>query len=423
MNYAFLPDLLALAILIALFLLLRQRHPQQQANVWLLGLLITLVESSAHIFYNAHGMPIRSLHVIVVDCYLIAGVVFTWDSGKHTLPRRTRFLYLALNALPLLAINTLYGLHIDTPAPYYPAIAAGLLIAGASTLYLHRTWRVTIIHLAGWLIIGYLIRGHEFRQAVYWSLCAVYAIAALKFQRRLPGRSTGKLAILTGFYIWSLCFFVHPFIVTYRDYADIASHVWNMQKALISLGMILVMLEEQLSNNQWLALHDDLTGLPNRRSFEDQLNSTLDRCRRRNVSLALLLLDLDGFKRINDTLGHQAGDQVLCGVANNLRESLPVFNTLARLGGDEFTLIAADLEDNQSVDHLLNSIRNAVEKPLLVDGHSLIVTASLGVAIYPDDADNATHLLRIADQRMYKLKQKPPFRAEAEFDIAPSPFL
>ncbi len=423
MNYAFLPDLAALAILIALFLLLRRRHPHHQADIWLLGLLITLIESSSHIFYGQQGMPGRVLHVIVIDCYLIAGAIFTWDAGDHPLSRKVRFLYLTLNALPLLAVNTLYGLHIYTPEAYYPSIAAGLLIAGASTLYLRRTWRVTALHLAGWLVIGYLVRDHKFRYAVYWSLCAVYAVAAFKFQHRLPGKSTGRLAILTGFYIWALCFFIHPFIVTYRDYADIASHVWNMQKALISLGMILVMLEEQVSNNQWLALHDDLTGLPNRRSFEDHLNHTLERCRRHKGSLALLLLDLDGFKRINDSLGHQAGDEVLRGVANNLSESLSAVNTLARLGGDEFTLVAAGLEDRRAVDHLLNSVRSAVEKPLLIDGQTLSVTASLGVAIYPDDADNATSLLRIADQRMYKLKQRPAFRPEAEFDIAPSPFL
>ncbi|MEO6981566.1 MAG: hypothetical protein ABI072_00435, partial [Edaphobacter sp.] len=197
MNYAFLPDLSALAILIALFLLLRRRHPQQQADIWLLGLLITLVESSAHIFYGQHGMPGRALHVIVIDCYLIAGTVFTWDAGPHRLSRRTRFLYLALNALPLLAINTLYGLHVYIPAAYYPAVAAGLLITGASTLHLRRTWLVTVLHLAGWLVIGYLIYDHEFRKAVYWSLSAVYGVAALKFQRRLPGKSTGRLAILT----------------------------------------------------------------------------------------------------------------------------------------------------------------------------------------------------------------------------------
>src|SRR5580693_6081345 len=119
----------------------------------------------------------------------------------------------------------------------------------------------------------------------------------MNFQRRLARNSTGKLAIVTGFAIWALCLLLHPWIVQYREYADIASHVWNMQKSLISIGMILVMLEEQVSSNEWLALHDELTGLPNRRSFEDRLSLALDRSRRTNSSVALVMLDLNGFKK------------------------------------------------------------------------------------------------------------------------------
>jgi diguanylate cyclase len=421
MNYAFLPDLSALATLIAIFLLMRSRHPQKQADIWLLGLLITLVESVAHIFYSPSGMPARILHVIVLDCYLLTGLVFTWDSRRHPLSLKVRLLYLSLNALPLLAIDTLYGLHFYTPSAYYPAIAAGLLIAGASSLYIRRTWVITLLHLSGWLAIGYLIVHRQFREAVYWSLAAVYAVSALKFQHRLPRRSTGRLAILTGFFIWALCFFVHPFIVTYRAYADIASHVWNMQKSLISIGMILVMLEEQVSNNRWLALHDELTGLPNRRSFEDRLSYALERCRRTNTNLALLMLDLNGFKAVNDSLGHQAGDQVLCDVARNLRENVPGFDTLARLGGDEFTLIAADLRDDRTLAHLVATIQRAVEKPILIDGQSLTLTASLGIAIYPDDAEDATRLLRVADQRMYALKQKSGPKVQPALGLSAGP--
>src|SRR5665213_1404178 len=135
MNYAFLPDLSALAILIVILLLMRRRHPHEQADIWILGLLITLVESCAHIFYSKNGMPDKILHIVVLDCYLIAGVVFTWDSRRHPLSSKVRLVYLALNSLPLLAIDTLYGMHIYKPAPYYPAIAAGLLIAAASSLY------------------------------------------------------------------------------------------------------------------------------------------------------------------------------------------------------------------------------------------------------------------------------------------------
>ncbi len=418
MNYAFLPDLSALTILIVILLIMRRRHPHEQADIWILGLLITLVESSAHIFYTKNGLPTHILHVIVLNCYLLAGVVFTWDARRHPTPARVRLIYLTLNTLPLLVINTMYGMYIDKPAAYYPAIAAGLVIAIASSLYLRRTFLVTALHLGGWLGIAFLISHGDCRKAVYWSLCGVYAIAARKYQLRLPRESTGRLAILTGFGIWSLCFFVHPFIVTFRNYADIVSHVWNMQKTLITIGMLLVMLEEQVSSNQWLALHDHLTGLPNRRSFEDRLHADLAHCRRANDHLALLIFDLDGFKKINDALGHQAGDQILCGIARNLREDLPACNTLARLGGDEFTLIAPDIGDDRVLDQLLSTIQSSVQRPILIDGQSFSMTASFGLAIYPDDAEDATRLLSIADKRMYALKQRPISNGQINLRIA-----
>jgi diguanylate cyclase (GGDEF)-like protein len=195
--------------------------------------------------------------------------------------------------------------------------------------------------------------------------------------------------------------------------------VWNLQKSLISMGMILVMLEEQVSNNEWLALHDELTGLPNRRLFGDRLQTALERSRRMNGSLALFLLDLNGFKKINDSLGHEAGDQVLREVSRNLCESVRTADTLARLGGDEFTLIASDLRDAHSVEVLREAIQTAVERPILVEGQPMIVSACLGVAIYPDDGEDATKLLRIADQRMYTLK-KPVAPARLEPGLAPT---
>jgi diguanylate cyclase (GGDEF)-like protein len=192
-----------------------------------------------------------------------------------------------------------------------------------------------------------------------------------------------------------------------------------MQKSLIAIGMILVMLEEQVSNNQWLALHDELTGLPNRRSFEDRLGNALARTQHSGGRLALLMLDLNGFKRINDTMGHWVGDQVLREVAKNLREQVRSFDTLARLGGDEFTMITSELGGEQSLESMLDDVRHAVERPLMVDGRPMVVTASLGVAIFPDDAPDAARLLRIADQRMYLLKQRPPMPQRMKPEMLP----
>ena len=409
MNYSFLPDTLALMILIIILLLLRRRHPQGRADIWLLGLFFTLVEAIAHPFYPQSGLPPKPLHLIVMDCYLLGGVVFIWASGGYPFSKNAELLYLSLNALPLLAITTLYGLYVYSAIAFFACMAAGLVIGVASSLYLRHNSKYAILHVCGWLGMGYLIHRAEYREAVYWSLCCVYAIAALNFQRRLARNSTGKLAIVTGFTIWALCLLLHPWIVKHRPYAEIASHIWNMQKSLISIGMILVMLEEQVSSNEWLALHDELTGLPNRRLFADRLSLAIERADRMRSRLALLILDLNGFKIINDTMGHQAGDQVLREVSSHLRKSVRASDTLARLGGDEFIIVATDLEEGQSADHFVETIRSAMERPILVDGQSMIVSASLGMAVYPDDADDSIKLLRIADQRMYALKQGPEF--------------
>jgi diguanylate cyclase (GGDEF)-like protein len=411
MNYAFLPDLSALALLIGILLMLRRRHSEQRADLWLLGLGITLIESTAHTFYAPVGAPNTILHVIVVDCYLLAGLVFNWAAGDFPISGRNRLIYIWLNGLPLLTINTLYGLHIHTPGAYLPIIAVGLVVGVTSTVILGRSRVFIAVHLLGWVAMAFLVHQGDYRRAVYWSLCVVYSIAAVNFRNRLPRNSTGRLAILTGFAIWALCFFIHPWIVNYPAYADIASHVWNMQKSLISIGMILVMLEEQVSSNQWLALHDELTGLPNRRLFEDRLAHALERARRTNTPLALLLLDLNGFKKINDSFGHHAGDQVLCEIAHNLRETLHTSDTLARIGGDEFVLITSSLADHRSIGHRIDAIQCALERPILLAGRPTTVSASLGTAIYPQDAQDATSLLRLADQRMYALKSKPISRA------------
>src|ERR1700754_513403 len=122
MNYAFLPDLSALTILIVILLLLRRRHPQRQANLWLLGLFFTLIESAAHIFYAPDGLPSKILHITVIVCYLLAGLVFVWASGDYRPTDRDSLLYLAVNSLPLLAICSTYGLHLFSAAAFLPWI-------------------------------------------------------------------------------------------------------------------------------------------------------------------------------------------------------------------------------------------------------------------------------------------------------------
>lgn len=421
MNIAFLPDLFALAILIFILMLVRRRHPDPRADAWLLGLFLTLLEATAHTLYAPQGMPDRILHLIVLDCYLLAGLVFNWAAGDQDIPRNTRLLYLGLNGAALLALTSTYGWNVRVAGAYLPAVIAGMVVGVASSLLLRRSPRYALMYWAGWSAVGLLVSQGRFRTAVYWSLACVYAIAAFNFQRRLARRSTGRLAIVTGFSIWALCFLLHPWIVSYQPvYADIASHIWNMQKSLISIGMILMMLEEQVSNNEWLALHDELTGLPNRRLFASRLTTAIEQADRRNNGLALVVLDLNGFKKINDTLGHVAGDQVLREVAAMLRKSIRTSDTVARLGGDEFIVVACGMASENSVERFTDALRSAIERPIAVNDQAMVVGASFGYAMYPRDAKDATKLLRLADQRMYHLKKRPmaPVQLAAQVQTA-----
>ena len=419
MNLAFLPDLFALAILVVILALVRRRHSDARADAWLLGLSFTLIESLAHTFYAPTGVPDRVLHIIVLDCYVLAGLVFIWASGDQGVTRRVRLLYLGLNGLTLLSLTTIYGWNLRYASVYVPAVVIGAIVGVASSLFLRRNWRYALMYLVGWGLIGLLVSEGNFRAAVYWSLGCVYAIAALHFQRRLQRRSTGRLAIVTGFSIWALFFLTHPWIMDhYAAHADIASHVWNMQKSLISIGMILVMLEEQVSNNEWLALHDELTGLPNRRLFAARLTQAIEYSDRRNTSLALVVLDVNEFKKINDTMGHVAGDQVLREVAAMLRKSIRATDTVARLGGDEFIIVATDMANEGSVERFTDSLQSAIARPITINEQAMVVGASFGFAIYPRDAKDATKLLRLADQRMYHLKRRPVVPAQIENGVA-----
>lgn len=413
MNISFLPDLFALAILILILALVRRRHSDARADAWLLGLFFTLVEASAHTLYAPQGIPDRLLHLIVLDCYVLAGFVFNWAAGDQNVPRGTRLLFLSVNGISLLVLTTIYGWNIRVTSAYVPAIVVGMAVGVISSLTLRQNWRYALMFLLGWGALGMLISQGRFRPAVYWSLACVYAIAAINFERRLARHSTGKLAIVTGFSIWALNFLLHPWIIDkYPGYADIASHVWNMQKSLISIGMILMMLEEQVSNNEWLALHDELTGLPNRRLFAARLTSAVEHADRRNGSLALVVLDLNDFKKINDTLGHVAGDQVLREVAGMLRKSIRASDTVARLGGDEFIIVARDMTGEHSVERFTDALRSAIERPIMINDQPMVVGASFGFAMYPKDANDATKLLRLADQRMYLLKRRPVHPAQ-----------
>jgi len=155
-----------------------------------------------------------------------------------------------------------------------------------------------------------------------------------------------------------------------------------------------------------LAHYDVLTGLPNRALFQERLEQGLIHHRRRRAALALLFLDLDRFKRVNDSLGHAAGDRLLQIVAGRLAECVRESDTVARLGGDEFTIILDSIGAPEDATRVARKILAALAEPALVAGHELFVTSSIGIALFPRDAEDTQTLLRHADAAMYLAKER-----------------
>jgi len=170
--------------------------------------------------------------------------------------------------------------------------------------------------------------------------------------------------------------------------------------------MTFTLLEEQLSKAEHASLHDELTGLPNRRMLARRLHETMERARAMGTLLALVVIDLDGFKEINDTLGHAAGDEVLRWAARQFRAQLNQEDVLARLGGDEFAVILTDIPDRDAAQRAAQSLRCALDSGMLILGRQLAIRASIGFSLYPYESDNADRLYAIADRAMYDRKPR-----------------
>jgi diguanylate cyclase (GGDEF)-like protein len=156
---------------------------------------------------------------------------------------------------------------------------------------------------------------------------------------------------------------------------------------------------------QHLAYHDALTGLPNRMLFMDRIDQAISRAQREDGQFALLFIDIDHFKVINDSMGHDAGDQLLNLISARLREVLRKSDTVARLGGDEFTVIIEYLQHPDDVIQITKNILSALDLPAEVNGKEVYVGGSIGIAMYPQDGDNFGVLLKNADTAMYKAKE------------------
>jgi diguanylate cyclase (GGDEF)-like protein len=186
---------------------------------------------------------------------------------------------------------------------------------------------------------------------------------------------------------------------------DIAQLIVGFNIMIGELRLKEIAKQEAEAKLQQMALFDQMTNLPNRRLFFDRLNQCIARARREKHFLALLFIDLDGFKLVNDNLGHAAGDALLCEVANRLRAGIREIDTVARIGGDEFSVILDHIQENDDANRVAENLLHALRSPFQIEGQSVQISASIGISIFPDHGDDGGYLLQKADLAMYAAKK------------------
>lgn len=408
-NYGPLPDLLALTILVYVFWSILRRRAGDQLHAWLLGWVLILVHFAVQLFGGRPGALQTFVFAVSAIALELAGAAFIYAAGGCQSGRRFRVI-ICTGLLATILYIVFVSLDIESSNYYYAAVA--LLLASVLAVLVpdeHKSVRDRNFYVFwGFLlamVLGLLTqRGWE-GYGLDCIFCAIYLIAGIRCWRYFPQRTTGAMTAVFGFVVWAMVFPLSVFLHWFRPGLHIQDSVWNIPKYIVAIGILLTFLEEQISQTEHLALHDPLTGLPNRRLLEDRLTKAIERAERNEARVAVLLIDLDGFKQINDTYGHHVGDEVLRVVATRLQMRVRKADTIARAGGDEFLVVVSDLLQPHGAAVLANKLMADLNEPIVTGDAHLRACASIGVAIYPDDAQTAESLCARADAAMYEQKR------------------
>jgi len=420
-NWSALPDLGAVGLLAGAFASVAHRNQTQVSKIWLTGWLMIALHFAAQLFQNAPDAWGALAECVILCALTWAGLLFMWASVPH----REHPTSLAM-LIGLLATNTFYvTLLVIAPVPgWLLNVAAGLfavvpLAIGFSTAKKFESpLRRTVMGLYFLLSIVTLLIQHRpgvgLDIALNAVLFTVYLGCCIHFWLAYYRATAGAFITIAGFLAWAFVFVVSPIFRFMLPNIAVEGEVWNLPKYVVAVGMILLLLEDQIEHNQHLALHDHLTGLPNRRLYQDRLTSALERARRYEAHAALLVIDLDSFKQVNDTLGHHVGDLVLQRVAAMFSSRVRRSDTVARTGGDEFSVILEEPTSRAEAMHVGKSLIALLREPLELGEHTVQIGASVGIAVFPEDAREMESLCIAADLRMYDAKHISHEKVEME---------
>jgi diguanylate cyclase (GGDEF)-like protein len=412
LNWSALPDLAAVGLLTGAFASVAKRNQTDNSDGWLIGWLMIALHFAASFFQSLPGAAGEWAQLISMVALVWSGILFMWAS----VPYRKRQSSSRLILFSLLTVSTIYLSLIEFASPTTWALVPSaclfglvpLIIAVGSVRKVNHAlrWGIVLlfIGLSAFLLIVQYRPNTGIDLALNGVLFTVYIGCCIHFWYAYRRSSAGSIVTTFGFLAWASVFVVGPFIQMNYPSIHVEAEVWNLPKYLVAVGMILLLLEDQLAHNRHLALHDHLTGLPNRRLYQDRLANALERARRNESHTALLVVDLNGFKMVNDTFGHHVGDLVLQRVAEIFSSRVRRSDTVARTGGDEFTIILEEPTSPSAAKQVASSLMHLLDQPLLIGQHTVQIGASVGIAIFPEDARDMESLCIAADLRMYNIK-------------------
>ena len=413
MDWSRLPDVIAVALLTCAFASAARRSQTVDSGVWLVGWFMIVLHFTASMYDQMGGVVSMAATFLGMCALAWAGLLFTWAAVPYRNRLSSRwmlgimvFTNTSFIALAVFAPHAAWAL--DTVAVLFGALPLVVLLLTLRTTNHSQRWLVVLIYcgLAAFLLTFQNRPGVGLDLALNAVFCTVYLGACIHFCHAYWRATTGAFITIAGFFAWSMVFVVGPLTQAYLPGLHLQDEVWNLPKYLVAVGMILLLLEDQIEHNKYLALHDELTGLPNRRLFQDRLGSAIERARRLGTQAALLLVDLDHFKDVNDTFGHHTGDLVLARVGAVLGGRVRRSDTVARTGGDEFSIVLEEPTSRAEAELVSNSLIELLAEPFSVDQHTVVVGASVGLAIFPDDATDSEALSIAADLRMYSDKNQ-----------------
>ena len=420
-----LPEFISYSVLVAIACVLIRQQQDAQLRYWLAGWILILLHAGIFMLLPAQfpfDVLARGTLTIAGQAFMLAAYAPWMRAGTSLAQLGRRTLWGGLNLLFAVA-SAAYGeatIVGRSTAPFYLLI----LVCAGATLWLASGEKrrgaggmlpPVIITAAIYGIQAAALYLYGVTMASQWAMCWTYLAVAYFFLRNAPRPTMGMIFTALSFVLWGLVFPVYSLLMVYVPAvsSNIESGVWNLPKFLAAASMILMLLEEKVARLTRLATHDELTGLPNRRLYLDRFEQAVARAARANSGFGFLVVDLDRFKLVNDTLGHQAGDELLRVVGARFAAALREIDTVARTGGDEFTVIVEGITSLRDAEDIAECLRRALHEPIaFAAGSHHKADASIGVALYPADGLTQLRLQAVADERMY-LKKEQSRQSEA----------